>query len=156
MTLDNFVFRYSAAVLLLVCLFTFGCSRNVKVTGTVTYSDTGEPVKLGMVIFTGDKEAGRGTITDGKYSVGLIKDGEGIPRGTYTVSSDAYEIIAPPSISMGPPGGAAGMSSPQTNQTAPVKREVYYTKEPKTLDVKKSMSYDFQVERGSQPSSVPR
>ena len=29
--------------------------------------------------------------------------------------------------------------------------EVYYTKEPQTIEVKKSMTYDFVVERGKRP-----
>jgi hypothetical protein len=106
---------------------------------------------MGVVIFTGEKEAGRGTIKDGKYSVGLVKDGEGIPRGKYTIASDSFEIIAPPSISMGPPIGGPGMSPSQANQTAPIEREIYYTKEPQTIEIKKTMAFDFQVERGSRP-----
>jgi len=35
-----------------------------------------------MVIFNGEKLVGRGAIKDGKYSVGRINDGDGIPRGT--------------------------------------------------------------------------
>ena len=140
MTLENFFFRRSMVTLILLCLFTIGCGKNVSVKGTVTYSDTGEPVKFGMVVFTGEKEIARGAIKNGKYSIGLIKDGDGIPPGSYTVSSDAF----PP-----PDYGLTDMfgNRTQTAQDA----EVYYTKEPKTIEVKKSMTYDFTVERGKRP-----
>ena len=143
---DNYVFRYSTAVLLLLCLVAFGCSPNVKVTGTVTFSDTGEPVKFGTVIFAGETEAGRGTIKDGKYSVGLSKDGEGIPPGTYTISSIMpWTPLAP----MEPPPGAIIDPAQAERQEAP--REYYYTKEPQTIEIKKSMTYNFQVEREHPP-----
>jgi len=86
MTLDNNVYRFRMGTLLLMCLFVFGCGQNVKVKGTVTYSDTGEPVKFGTVIFNGENLVGRGAINNGKYSVGRINDGDGIPRGTYTIT----------------------------------------------------------------------
>ena len=133
-------------VSLLMCLFTTGCSQNVKVKGTVTYSDTGEPVKFGTVICNGEKEVGRGAIKDGKYSVGLINDGDGIPRGKYTISSDSPYLPDPPQIAM------MGMDgSPIQANTPTQEREIYYTKEPQTLEIKKSMTYDFTVERGVRP-----
>ena len=140
MVFDNFIFRCSTGVLLLACLFSTGCSQYVKVSGTVTYSDTGEPVQFGTVVFAGDLEGGRGTIKEGKYSVGRIKDGDGIPPGTYIVSSDSPPLPPPPPMVILP-----GMAPPAEQR----EREVYYTKEPKTIDVKKSMIYDFTVERGS-------
>jgi len=133
-----------------MCLFSLGCGNHVKVKGTVTYSDTGEPVKFGMVVFNGEKQVGRGAIKDGKYSVGLIKDGDGVPRGTYTISSDSPYIPPPPQIAM------IGMDGKrvQTN-TQSQDREIYYTKEPQTIDIKKSMTYDFTVERGSPERGSP-
>jgi hypothetical protein len=141
MTIENYVFRCRLGLLLLLCLFALGCSQNVKVTGTVTYSDTGEPVKFGLVTFTGDQEIGRGTIKDGKYAVGLINDGDGIPKGTYTVSSDAF----PP-----PNYGLTDMFG-NVSQSASSDQEIYYTEEPQTIEINKSMTYDFTVERGVRP-----
>jgi len=130
--------------LLVACLFTTGCSQKVKVSGTVTYSDTGEPVKFGTVIFNGENLVGRGAINNGRYSVGLIKDGDGIPRGTYTISSDSPYIPEPPGMAM------IGMDGkPVQTNTQSHERELFYTREPKTLEIKKSMTYDFTVERGS-------
>jgi len=127
-----------------MCLVTFGCSQNVKVSGTVTYSDTGDPVKFGMVVCNGENVVGRGAIKDGKYSVGLLKDGDGIPRGTYTISSDSPYIPEPPKIVM------RGMDGKPVQVNTPThEREIFYTKEPQTIEIKKSMKYDFTVERGS-------
>ena len=140
MTLDNFCFRVCTGVVLVVCLFLTGCgSGNVKVTGNVTYSDNGEPVKSGTVVFSSEQVQGRGTIKDGKYSVGLMEDGDGVPPGTYTVASNSYPM--PNMSTPTTPGG-------DTLQNAPPDREVYYTKEPLTVDVQKSMTIDFSVERG--------
>ena len=144
MTLDKFVFRSLTGALLLVCFFTLGCSQNVKVSGTVTYSDTGEPVKFGTVVFNGEGLVGRGAINNGKYSVGRINDGDGIPRGTYTISSDSPYIPEPPKIAM------LGMDGkPVQTNTQSHERELFYTKEPQTIEIKKSMTYNFTVERGS-------
>ena len=146
MKLDNLVFRCGTGVLLLVCLCAFGCGKNVKVTGMVTFSDNGEPVKSGTVFFASETEMGRGSIKDGKYSIGLINDGEGVPRGTYTVSSESPFIVAPrPMVMMSADGTPVQVSStpPPSDD-----RELYYTKDPQTIEVKKSMTYDFQVERG--------
>jgi len=151
MTIDNFVFRCTLGALFLMCLFVFGCGNHVKVKGTVTYSDIGEPVKFGMVVFNGEKLVGRGAIKDGKYSVGRIIDGDGIPRGTYTISSDSPYIPPPPQIAM------IGMDGkPVQRRTQSQDREIYHTKEPQTLEIKKSMTYDFTVERGSPERSNPQ
>jgi hypothetical protein len=145
MTLDNF--RNSTAMLLLLCLFVLGCSKNVKVSGTVTYSDTNEVVKFGTVIFTGEKEVGRGVINNGKYSVGLINDGDGIPPGTYTIAADSPWTPLLPTLSILGPDG-----KPVQLERGSQERELYYTKEPQTIEIKKSMTYDFQVERDYPPN----
>jgi len=131
----------------LVCLFTLGCGKYVKVSGTVTYSDTGESVEFGTIVFSSAQEEGRGTIKDGKYSVGRVKDGDGILPGTYTISSDSYppppqQLLAPSMTDM--QGNVVG----PTQGTPTREREIYYTKEPQTIEIKKSMTYDLQVERG--------
>ena len=146
MTLDNVVFRCSVSILLLLCLCASGCNNNVKVSGTVTYSDTNEPVKFGTVIFNGEKEVGRGAIKDGKYSIGLINDGDGVPPGKYTISADSPYIPEPPKITVIGMDGQSMQMNPQTQE-----RELYYTEEPQTVEITKSMTYDFQVERGVRP-----
>ena len=143
MFFDNLFSRRMLGTLVLVSVFAIGCSRNVTVTGTVTYSDDGSLVQSGLVVFTGDEEVGRGVINNGKYSVGLLKDGGGIPPGTYKVSADSIENPVYESVDMfgnRTDGGASAQD-----------QELYYTAEPQTVDVQKSMTYDFKVERGKRP-----
>jgi hypothetical protein len=111
----------------------------------VTYSDNGEPVKSGNVFFASETELGRATIKDGKYSIGRINDGDGIPRGNYTVSSDSVPIMAPrPTTMLSMDGSVIEVSNPIVEERS----EFFYTKDPKTIDVQKTMKYDFKVERG--------
>lgn len=81
--------RISFDVLLLFLLVAFiGCGGAVgpKATGKVTWED-GTPVTEGEVAFEGDKNAYYGTIKpDGSYSMGALKDGQGVPPGTYKVA----------------------------------------------------------------------
>jgi hypothetical protein len=145
MRFDNVVFRCGACTLLLLCLVALGCSENVKVSGTVTYSDNGEPVKFGTVVFDGEKEVGRGMIKNGKYAAGVVKDGDGIPPGTYTISAGSPPL---PDVSKMTVMGIDGQPIPMGSPPDP-DREIYYTAQPQTIEIKKSMKYDFQVERGS-------
>ncbi len=70
----------SALFLLLV-----GCSQNVKTGGVVTFSD-GTPLDQGMVTATDGSSSYRGKIgSDGRFRLGRLKDGDGIPQGNYRV-----------------------------------------------------------------------
>ena len=138
MRLNHFIFRYGTCMLLLTCLcILVGCGNNVRVTGTVTYSDTGEPVRFGTVVFDGGDVVGRGTIRDGRFSVGRITDGDGIPPGTYIISANSQPVPA---------------MAPAFRGDAPLEasedRELYYTREPQTIEIRRSTTHDFQVERG--------
>jgi len=144
----NMLFRLVPGVLLMMSLVVTGCSDKAIVSGMVTYSDNGEPVQSGMVVFIGDKEQGRGLITNGRYSIGLLKDGDGIPPGTYTVSADQASSAMGSAMSVAATVYMDGSSAPAT-EVPPM--ESYYTKEPQSLEVKKSMTYDFTVERGTRP-----
>jgi hypothetical protein len=62
-----------------------GCNRNVKTEGTVKFSD-GELITTGYVYFSNGQTAGRGEIqSDGTYSTGMLKSGEGLPPGQYKI-----------------------------------------------------------------------
>lgn len=72
-----------------VLLFVTGCgdANRVNVRGTVTFSDDGSPLTRGIVCFDNDTIMARGTIApDGRYAIGVEKDGRGIPPGSYKVS----------------------------------------------------------------------
>ena len=77
-------------ILLSVLVFlAFGCDSNVKVVGTVKYSDDDSLVNSGEIVFSDGVHRARGSIKDGRYSVGLLKDGQGIPKGTYQVTVES-------------------------------------------------------------------
>jgi len=150
MRIDNLIFRSSTIVLLVVCLCAFGCSPYVNVTGMVTYSDNGEPVRSGTVFFSSDTELGRATIRNGRYSVGRIHDGDGIPPGTYTISADSVPTVAPrPEIRVNPDGTFVRVENPRAEEHT----EFFYTKEPQAIEIGRSMTFDFTVERGVRPPS---
>lgn len=73
----------------LFALFVFsalclGCG-NPAVTGTVTYPD-GTPLDVGKVMFTDGSNSGFGKLNaKGEYKIGMVKEGDGLPAGTYSV-----------------------------------------------------------------------
>jgi hypothetical protein len=76
--------NFFPVLIVLLMLFT-GCSDKVKITGQVKFDD-GEPVNFGKVVFNGKGKSFFGNISkDGHYSPGEIKDGDGVPYGTYKV-----------------------------------------------------------------------
>jgi len=69
-----------------------GCNRNCPLKGKVTYQD-GTPITAGMVNFASDTSLSRGKIRpDGSYTVGTLKDADGIPKGTYKVYITGAEV----------------------------------------------------------------
>jgi hypothetical protein len=72
-----------------------GCGNNVKVAGRVTFSN-GKPLNTGRVVFENDQFYYYGNLKkDGTFSVGVLKDGEGIPRGKYRVAIE-YALVTTP------------------------------------------------------------
>ena len=71
---------------LFLCLFV-GCgSPGPQVTGKVTFTD-GSPLTVGEVFFDNGQILARARIKpDGTFSLGMTKDGEGVPVGSYKVS----------------------------------------------------------------------
>ena len=85
--------------LILVFLLTGCWNGNVPLGGTVTFSDDGSPLTLGMVVCQKDGKIYRGTIgQDGTYTIiDIEKDGsKGLPRGTYQVSVIAQKTVSVP------------------------------------------------------------
>lgn len=78
--------QYRFLSLLIVLLIVAGCSDKFPLSGTVTFSDNGEPLPYGGVIFESDTLVAQGRIQDGKYHVGTMKEKDGIPKGTYKVT----------------------------------------------------------------------
>jgi hypothetical protein len=72
-------------ILIILFLFLTGCGQ-IKVSGKVTFPD-GSPLTTGRVLFDDGKNNYSGMIqNDGSFSVGMLKDGQGIPRGKYNVA----------------------------------------------------------------------
>jgi hypothetical protein len=72
-------------VFLLLGLALCGCSKKVNVHGKVEFPD-GSPLTRGTVCVGNDLVTYMGTIrADGTFSLGEIKDGDGIPPGSYKV-----------------------------------------------------------------------
>lgn len=71
-------------LILATAAFCVGCSGNVKLTGTVSYSDDGAPVKSGTICFVSGETQGRGNIVDGKFETSF-GDEAGLPPGDYQV-----------------------------------------------------------------------
>ena len=71
----------------MILLTTVGCSDKITVDGTVKFSD-GETLTKGSVFFgnaAGTHQYYGAIKSDGTFSLGGLKDGEGIPAGTYSV-----------------------------------------------------------------------
>ena len=79
-------------LILATAAFCVGCSGNVKLTGTVTYSDDGAPVESGTICFVSGETQGRGNIVDGKYEMNF-GDAAGIPAGDYQVYFVGVEAV---------------------------------------------------------------
>lgn len=79
--------HYRLLFILLALAIMIGCSNGHKrLCGRVVYSDTGEPLECGTVIFVTDTFQARGNIKEnGRFDVGSFKVGDGLPSGTYKV-----------------------------------------------------------------------
>jgi hypothetical protein len=74
-----------------LCLFilfvsVYGCGDGkILITGSVTYEDDGAPIESGAINFQTDQVIYSGTIKNGKYKTGGIKEVQGIQAGTYKI-----------------------------------------------------------------------
>ncbi|MDR2641756.1 MAG: carboxypeptidase-like regulatory domain-containing protein [Planctomycetaceae bacterium] len=72
-------------LLLFVLAAVAGCGNgHVSGSGTVKYS-TGEPVPNGTIFFSTPQFNYTGNITNGVFELGGLKQGDGLPHGTYNV-----------------------------------------------------------------------
>ena len=83
-----------------IFLLFVGCSKNVPLSGTVTFGDDGSPLTVGTVNFLKDGKVARGEIQEnGTYIVGFERERDGLPPGTYQVFiTGAQESIEMPPI----------------------------------------------------------
>ena len=80
--------RYSCFSLAACFFFVVaGCSQNVPLGGKVVYSDDDSPLTVGEVCLETENFTARGALgSDGTYTIGSLKDTDGLPPGTYLVS----------------------------------------------------------------------
>jgi len=73
-----------------------GCSDNVSLKGTVTFSDDGSPLNCGTIILDDGKHNARGNIeSDGTFVMGSLKANDGLPPGEYKVCIAAAIKLLP-------------------------------------------------------------
>ncbi|MDR1479648.1 MAG: lipoprotein [Planctomycetaceae bacterium] len=66
-----------------------GCDNNVPLSGHVTFSDNGEVLTAGTVVFVNGATQARGEIQpNGSYVLGFEDIKNGLPSGTYSVYID--------------------------------------------------------------------
>ena len=82
------------ACLVVACAFFTACSKNVHVTGRVTFPD-GTPLTIGSIYFTDDFILGRSDIDkNGEYSLHTFRKNDGIPKGIYNVYiTGAFNLV---------------------------------------------------------------
>ena len=77
---------------LILLMSALGCSQNYPLKGKITYAD-GTPITAGMVNFASETSLSRGKIqSDGSYVVGTLKDGDGLPKGSYKIYITGAEV----------------------------------------------------------------
>ena len=118
-----------------ITVFLVGCSKQVAVSGKVSYKD-GSPVQIGQVVFSDGKYDFRGQIDkEGNYKLGGNYEGDGILPGQYSVFLiDTIEIV------MDDKGDTKQIRLVSDKYTAPETSEI-------TCEVKGKMVFDFTVER---------
>ena len=138
-------------LLIFVCLIVSGftgCGENARLRGKVTFSDTQEPLTCGEIHFSTPTFLARATIQpDGTYTVGSLKESDGLPPGTYSiaiVNAVEEKRSMTDQVTIGPRG---------LGQTVPEKLLIdpkYKKKETSGLSVtvdKSTKVFDFQVDR---------
>jgi hypothetical protein len=77
--------QFLLLLLLFILSVVTGCGNgHVSCSGTVKYS-TGEPVPEGMIFFSTPQLNYTGTITNGTFEVGGLKEKDGLPLGQYNI-----------------------------------------------------------------------
>lgn len=128
---------------LLLVLVT-GCSKMQPLSGKVTFRDNNEPLTQGTVIFQTDTYQARGSLDEeGNYSISSVKEGDGIPKGIYSVFIEGTTVTAGKD-KKGMPRKEGNLVDPKFNGTESGLKC--------TIDGKNKV-FDFKVDR---PGKSPR
>jgi len=143
--------RFLGLVILAVIFCAVGCSKNVKVSGKVTFPD-GSPLTVGTVTFETASFAASGALNEnGTYVIGSLSQRDGLPPGTYQVYI-AGATYQGGTVNMNVPTPNAAGGQTKTSMAMPMFTPAVATKYTRgetsgiTCEVKKSMTFDFTVE----------
>ena len=79
----------------LILFLCVGCGKNIPLRGKVLDED-GNPITVGMVNFVSEQGLSRSAIqSDGSYTVGTLKETDGLPPGKYKVYISGAIISVP-------------------------------------------------------------
>lgn len=137
--------RNIAALLSFLLLAAAGCSGNVKLSGTVSYSDDGAPVESGAVCFASTTKnfMARGTIENGKFTVGSVKENDGLPPGTYDVYFTGIERV----VKEGGTNAAGESTEPETAPAVDLKYLSASTSGIQQTVDKKTKTVEYKLDR---------
>jgi len=127
--------------LLIAVIFLAGCGGQPGLRGKIVFSDDQSPLTQGIVNFESDQGIARGEVDkNGNYVVGSLKANDGLPPGNYRVYLTGTEIFK-----SNPAGGLVGIEYPiDRKYESPDTSGI-------TVEVKKSMTFDFEVDRFGTP-----
>ncbi|MDR0521146.1 MAG: carboxypeptidase-like regulatory domain-containing protein [Planctomycetaceae bacterium] len=140
--------RSLTAITLIIVTITIisGCGQNVPLSGRITFSDTGEPLPLGTIGFTDGKIQARSEIdADGKYALGFLSAGDGLPKGEYKIYIQAVRV----ELQTGPDMNGDGEPDIICKET-PLIAQKYASPETSGLTFTadgKTKTFDIQVEK---------
>ena len=117
-----------------------GCSPNQRTSGKITFPD-GEPLTAGTVIFAKEGFISRSFVKpDGSYDISSVKEGDGVPPGTYKV----YVINAMAKVDPNDPENDAMKALVDAKFTSE-------TTTPLEITVPGDKVFDFTVDRAESP-----
>jgi hypothetical protein len=124
-----------------------GCGQNVPLSGRITFSDTGEPLPLGTIGFTDGKIQARSDIdADGKYTLGFLSAGDGLPKGEYKIYIQAVRV----EMQTGPDTDGDGQPDIIDRKEIPLIAQKYASPESSGLTFTadgKTKTFDITVEK---------
>jgi len=146
---------YRSLFALLVLAGVSGCGNGlVPLRGTITFSDDGSPLTMGIILFDNGNTTAKGIIKpDGTYVVGSLTQNDGLAPGLYQVSIQA--MVAAPSgtapmmqqpAGMGPATATAPMPPPPVSLVAPKYNSARTSGLECNVD-KSTKTYDIVVDR---------
>jgi hypothetical protein len=133
--------------IILLALCCFGCGGQPKLKGSVVFSDDQSPLPCGTVMFDDGKVTAHGNIKeDGTFTVGSLKENDGLPAGSYKVAIvGAYKLLPCPQNEDDDPKN--DIYPPPQEQLIDKKYESYETSQLTVTVEKSNKSLNISVDR---------